>query len=97
MRYKKGGQNAAKVDIIASLGKGLYRIKNISSDLVLKNTVHSARLKKYFPSHQASPLQVTNPDVIELPLIGAKHVPSDQLEEVVCHRNAALMSWNLTL
>ena len=33
--------------VVASLGKGLYRIKNQSTDRILKKAVHSARLKEY--------------------------------------------------
>ena len=36
--------------IVSSLGKGLYRIRNCSTDMVLKMAVHSLRLKQYFTS-----------------------------------------------
>ena len=37
--------------VVASLGKGLYRIKNQSTDRILKKAVHSARLKEYITSN----------------------------------------------
>ncbi len=76
--------------IVASLGKSLYRIKNKSSNLVLKNAVHSARLKKYFHPDHTSLLEATNRDVIEQPFAEAKDTPSDQVEEMVCHTKPAL-------
>ena len=37
--------------VVASLGKGLYRIKSQSTDRILKKAVHSARLKEYITSN----------------------------------------------
>ena len=76
--------------VVASLGKSLYRIKNKSSDLVLKNAVHSARLKRYFPPAHSSPLQATNPDVIEQPFTEVKDIPSDQTKEMVCNTTSSI-------
>ena len=78
--------------IVASLGKSLYRIKNKSSDLVLKNAVHSARLKRYFPPDHTSPLKATNSDVIGQPFTEARDIPSDQMEEMVRHTKSSINS-----
>lgn len=51
--------------IVSSLGKGLYRIRNCSTDVVLKKAVHSSRLKQYFTSDHTSPSQVVHLKVIE--------------------------------
>ena len=83
--------------IVASLGKSLYRIKNKSLNLVLKNAVHSVRLKKYFRPDHTSVLEATNRDVIEQPFAEAKYTPSDQVEEMVCHTKPALTALKLDI
>lgn len=48
--------------IVSSLGKGVYQIKNQSTDLVLKKAVHSARLKQYFTQEHTSLPQAIQAD-----------------------------------
>ena len=63
---KKGDKMQAKwlgpYTVVASVGKGLYRIKNPSTDHVLKNAVHSTRLKQYLTADLTSPSQVVDCD-----------------------------------
>ena len=51
--------------IVASLGKGLYRIKSCSTNVVLKKAVHSSRLKQYFTTEHTSPLKLVHLKVNE--------------------------------
>ena len=48
-----------------SLGKGLYRLKNPSTEHILKKAVHSVRLKPYKTPDHTKHSQVTGPDVIK--------------------------------
>ena len=53
-------------EIIEELGKGVFRLRNPSTGLLLKKSVNACRLKPYRKKKQQSPLHLTNSSLFQV-------------------------------
>ena len=67
---RKGGKFLARYlgpyEIIEDLGKGVFRLHNPTTGLVLKKSVNACRLKPYRKKQQRSPLHLLNSSVFQV-------------------------------